>query len=319
MSCIKIKFENFWPTFDINDNKFLSALRSQHDVNVLGPDSSDKPDILFYSRCGRPKHFEYDCLKIYYTGENDVPDFNECDYAISFYDIDINGRSLRYPLYMMYEYNLCLNPKSLTDSEALDRGFCSLLMRNHTNCDPMRLKIIDAVESYKPITYGGPFRNNIGGNVVEKLPFISKFRFNLALENTIVEGYVTEKLLEALAARTVPIYWGSDAAARDFNPNAFINVNDYDSIDSLIRNLASIDSDNSRYLSYLRAPIFNSDGPIDFDSRLADFLCRIADNPRKRIPSYGEARVLRTRNKYLSSLWSNSFTRTCSKLLSLLT
>lgn len=316
MSSLKIKFENFWPDFDCHNNKFVSALRTAHDIEVLGPGSTESPDILFYSRCGRPRHYDYDCLKIYYTGENDVPDFNECDYAISFYNIDIDGRSLRYPLYMLYEYDMCLRPRQIADEDAVNRGFCTLLMRNSVNCDPMRLKIIDAVDAYKPITYGGPFRNNTGGPVDEKIPFISAYKFNLALENSKIEGYVTEKLLEALAARTVPVYWGSETAARDFNPDAFINAGDYESVDSLVRDLALIDSDNARYLSYLRAPIFGADGPIDFDSRLADFLCGIASDPRRRIVGYGESKTIRTRNRCLSPLWYNRLTRFGSRLLS---
>lgn len=316
MSSIKVKYENFWPGFDIYDNKFVNALRTKHDVTVVSNDSKEAPDILIYSRCGRPKHHQYDCMKIYYTGENDVPDFNECDYAISFYDMDINGRSLRYPIYMLYEYEMCLHPKTISDDEALNRGFCTLLMRNSANCDPTRLKIIDAVDAYKPITYGGPFRNNTGGCVDEKIPFISNYKFNLALENSKVEGYVTEKLLEPLAARTVPIYWGAEAATQEFNPDAFINVSDYDTLDSLIKNIALIDSDNARYLSYLHAPIFRADGPIDFDARLADFLCKIASDPRRRIAEYGEARNLRIRNKYLTPIWFNRIARMGSKLIS---
>lgn len=316
MSSIKIKFVNFWPTFDINNNKFLKALRTRHDVQVLDTASTDSPDILFYSRCGVPKHYDYDCLKIYYTGENDVPNFNECDYGISFYDIEFNGRSLRYPLYMLYEYEMCLNPTPISNEKALQRGFCTLLMRNSTNCDPIRLKIIDAIESYKPIAYGGPFRNNVGGLVEEKIPFIAEYKFNLALENSKIEGYVTEKILEPLAARTVPIYWGSDVASKDFNPDAFINANDYHNIDSLVQDIALIDSDSTRYLSYLKAPIFGSDGPIDFDGLLAEFLCKIADDPHRRIVKYGEAKTLNIRNKYLTPLWSNRITQKLSKLIS---
>ena len=316
MSDISIKFVNFWPTFDIHDNKFVKALNSRHNVTVIPVESSDTPDILFYSRCGVPVHYDYDCVKVYFTGENDVPDFNECDYALSFHDIDFNGHSLRYPLYMLYEYGQCFNPPALTDRQALDRGFCSLLMRNSNNCDPRRLEIINAVDAYRPIAYGGPFRNNVGGPVEEKIPFIAKYKFNLALENTDIEGYVTEKLLEALAAATVPVYWGPTAAAIDFNPDAYINVNDYNSLDSMIADLAAIDADPGRYLSILRAPNFGADGPIDFDGRLADFLCVIADNPVRRVARYGETAMLHRRNRLTGPLWARRTSRAGLRVMS---
>lgn len=76
---ITVKFVDFWPSFDENDNKFLAALRSGMDAEVIPSSSPEIPDLLFYSQFGM-RHLEYESsVKIYYTGENDVPDFNECD------------------------------------------------------------------------------------------------------------------------------------------------------------------------------------------------------------------------------------------------
>lgn len=317
MNDISIKFIGFWPTFDPENNKFTDALRTKRRVSVLPPGSNDKPDILFYTCMGdNATHFCYaDSIKIYFTGENDVPDFNECDYAISFYDIDFCGRSLRYPLYNLYETDLLQSPPVPTDAEALGRDFCSLLMRNSKNCDPMRLKIIDAVDAYHPIAYGGPYRNNTGGPVAEKIPFIARYKFNLALENSLAPGYVTEKLLEPLAAATVPLYWGCDEAAADFNPDAFVNIRDYDSIDSFIGALSRIDHDPEAYLAILRAPNLRGDCGLDFDSRLADFLNRIADNPRKFVVGHGMMRNFNDRNRVCKKLWDNKILNKAARFI----
>ena len=292
---VKIKFVDFWPSFDCENNKFADALRLRHDVEVLPRDGDDVPDILFYSRCGCGEHLKYDCVKVYFTGENDFPDFNECDYALLFYNCVLGDRHMRYPLYMLYETGGALSPPALSDKEALGRGFCSVVMRNSSNCDPMRLRIIDAVESYRPLAYGGPYRNNTGGPVAEKIPFIGGYKFNLALENSMVNGYVTEKLLEPLAAATVPVYWGSRQACRDFNPDAFINVGDYDSTDSLVEAIRRIDNDDEEYLRILRAPNFKDQEPVDFDSRLADFLDNIVCGMKRYRVRFGEMAVLHER------------------------
>lgn len=313
---IKIKFVSFWPTFNPENNKFTNALKLRHDIEVLSSDSKDTPDILFYSRCGYSEHLKYDCLKIYFTGENDFPDFNECDYAISFYDLKFGNRHMRYPLYMFYETDKALQPEFISDEQAVDRGFCSLLMRNFYNCDRKRIEIIDAIQSYKPIAYGGPFRNNVGGLVAEKIPFISKYKFNLALENSYVDGYVTEKLLEPLAASTVPIYWGSDYSKKDFNPDSFINVNDYNSLDSLLKDLKRIDENSSDYLKILRAPNFKKQSLEDFDSHLVDFLDNIAVNMKRHIIKYGEMNVLHNQKKYFMPITNNKILLKISKIMS---
>lgn len=307
MEDISVKFVDFWRSLNHVDNKFTRALSSRFNVRVLAPDSSEKPDLLFYSVFG-VEHYKYeDCVKIYFTGENDVPDFNECDYAMSFHHIDFDGRHLRYPLYMMYEISEAVSPAGLTDSEAFARGFCSLLMRNSAECAPMRLRIIDAVENYRPITYGGPFRNNIGSPVPIdcKIEFIAGYKFNLALENSSLPGYVTEKIVEPFAAPTVPIYWGAPDVNRDFNPRAFINVSDYATLDSFIRDLDTIDKNPERYLEILRAPRLNGDNGLDFDERLAEFLCKIAEQRSIRRTGFAQARANYRRNRILRTLAKN--------------
>ncbi len=307
MKEITIKFVDFWKSFNHGKNVFVDALSAKFKVKVLDGSSKEKPDLLFYSLFGN-EHYKYqDTVKIYFSGENDVPDFNECDYALSHNRMDFNGRHLRYPLYMTYEIEDALNPRMIADSQALERGFCSLLMSNSTDCARRRLEIIDAVESYKPIAYGGPYRNNIGGRVPVdgKIEFISHYKFNLALENSALEGYVTEKVVEPFAASTVPIYWGAPDVSEDFNPQAYIDVSDYVNKESFLRDLKEIDTDPERYLSILRAPKLAADSHITFNEQLSDFLCGIVDNPRVRRPSNAMSKVFYRRNRILRTAMGN--------------
>lgn len=315
---ITVKFVDFWKGFDANNNKLLSALRAGNDVTVLPCDSEVEPDLLIYSRDGY-KHLRYEnSIKIYYTGENDVPDFNECDYAISFHHIDFGPRHLRYPLYMMYGYEgLSTDSGKQPSDAAFDRPFCSFLMRNYYLCDPRRIEIVDAVDAYRPIAYGGPWRNNVGGPVDDKLAFISGYKFNLALENSLVSGYITEKLLEPLLAGTVPVYWGADDVTADFNSDSFIRVRDYDNMDSFISGLKRIDGDRKEYMSILSAPKLNVDKNIDFDSRLESFFSAIVEHRRRYVTRYGEAGLYHDRRKLLAPfLRQRSFFR-LAKLVNL--
>lgn len=311
---VSIKFVDFWSTFNALDNKIVEALSCGRQVSVIPADSDEVPDILFYSRYGF-SHYKYDCCKIYFSGENDFPNLNECDYSISFYPYDCGGRNLRYPLYMLYETEEAANPPRLDDNTALGRGFCSLVMRNNTNCDPLRIRIIDRISEIEPLAYGGSFRNNQGGCVDNKIEFISRFRYNLALENSIMPGYVTEKLLEPYAAATVPIYWGDSAATRDFNPESFINVNDFDSLDSLARHIRRLNDNPAEYLRILRAPSNIGENVARLDSQLCEFLGRIADNPARRIAPYGEIHILEERNSMILPLSADKNSRRLLKII----
>ncbi len=318
-SHITIKFVNFWPSLNPEDNKFTNILRIHHNVTVLDSQSDEVPDILFYSRCDGFEHYKYDCLKVYYSGENDFPNLNECDYAITHYPYSCGSRNLRYPLFMLFEQApLAINPAPITDSEALGRQFCSVVMSNAANCHPKRLKIINAVDNYKPVAFGGAYRNNVGGRVDDKHQFISRYKFNLALENTIVDGYVTEKIMEPLAANTVPIYWGCDLAKRDFNPDAFINVEDYDSIESFISALKRIDHDPAEYLAMLRAANGLSATAAQLDESLLKFLDNIADTRKRHVTKYAEIGDINTRNSILYPLTLNRHIYRAAKFLSLL-
>ena len=289
---VTIKFVDFWPGFNENNNYFTRLLSSKYKVTVIPTKSKEVPQLLFFSAFG-DKHLDYDCLKIYYTGENDVPDFNECDYAISFHDIDFGGRHFRLPLYVTYpEYEAM---KSLTYDVYRDfyvRDFCSVVVSNIGTSDDTRARIINTVRGYKEIASGGRWNNNVGGAVPDKQSFVEKYRFNLAFENSKVPGYVTEKIVQAFAAHTIPIYWGSGDVSREFNKDAFIDVSDYDSSESLLRAIATIDSDRDRYMKMLTAPKFVGEKYIDWDARMFDFLENIITHLERRMQYEGYARNL---------------------------
>ncbi|WP_296736121.1 glycosyltransferase family 10 fucosyltransferase [Mesorhizobium sp.] len=57
-----------------------------------------------------------------------------------------------------------------------------------------------------------------------KLETISRYRFCLALENSIAPDYVTEKMFEPLAAGTVPVYLGAPNVAEFVPDNCYIDA-----------------------------------------------------------------------------------------------
>ena len=75
----------FGPNFQFEDNYFYHLLSSEYDVQV----TPNNPDLLFHSvDYLKKKEFREfqntNTKKIFYTGENTIPDFNKTDYSFSF-------------------------------------------------------------------------------------------------------------------------------------------------------------------------------------------------------------------------------------------
>jgi hypothetical protein len=249
---LKINFSDFWVGFKPEYNWFYLLLKKYFQVEL-----SDKPDVLIYSVYGN-YHLSYNCLKIFYTGENVRPDFNFCDYALSFDFLD-NPRHLRLPLYAaiygMDPSNL-LNDK-LTDIEQfLDKKkeFCAMVVSQSNS--QKRIDFFNKLSKYKKVHSGGKLLNNIGGPVKDKLEFISDFKFTFAFENTSHPGYVTEKIYEPMFVNSIPIYWGSPVIHLDFNIKSFVNYHDYNNDEEVIERIVELDQDKYKMADLLKETWF---------------------------------------------------------------
>lgn len=252
---IKIKFTDFWDVFDEQDNFITKALCNNFDYEI-----SDEPDFVFCSLFGR-RHLKYRCAKIFFTGENILPDFNLVDYGMGFQEISFYDRYLRLPLYVLYPEvcEMALHKHMNSDEYYLkNRKFCNFVISNAIS-DPARDKMIDVLSTYKQVDSGGRYRNNVGGPVPDKVEFQKGYKFTMAFENTSSRGYTTEKVMEAFASGTVPIYWGNPDIAKEFNPKAFINCHDFASFEDVLEEIKRIDADDELYLSMVKAPIVIDD------------------------------------------------------------
>lgn len=243
------------------------------------------PQYLFYSVFGS-EHIKYDCVRIFYTGENITPNFNICDYAIGFDHISFLDRYLRYPLYLFYEQDTAkaMNKHNNIDLSILQSKtrFCNFIVSNG-NADPVRESVFRALSAFKKVDSGGKYLNNIGSPIADKFAFQSECRFSLCFENSSTPGYVTEKLIQAAAAQTIPIYWGDTQADKEIcnggggiNKKAIINAHNFPTIESLIAHIKTIESDTNTQLAILKEPLFLDPNHIEyFESKLQDFLLHI--------------------------------------------
>ena len=282
MRKIRIDFCDFWPGFCKTDNFFWHALKKRFDVELHA-----QPDFLIYSNRESHLHRVHNCVKIYFAVESFLPLWSECDYALTCHYLD-DSRHLRLPLYVLYGA-----PERLIrhgeDAETLlreKRKFCSFIVSNGGKRKTQkRVDFFHRLSRYQRVDSAGRYLNNIGGPLVggtaEKIAFLRQYKFNIAFENGSTPGYTTEKLVEAMPARTVPIYWGSPRVAEEFNPRSFLNYHDYSDEDELIEKIIELDRDEKKYLEWFHQPYFRDDRPNEFynEDRLLDFFERIFSTP----------------------------------------
>ena len=101
-----------------------------------------------------------------------------------------------------------------------------------------------------PVTNMGTIKTSREKRSKEEESF-RKYKFHLALENSICDDYVTEKLYFALARGQVPIYLGAPNIL-DYAPaeDSFINALDFPSAEALSEYLSLLDSDDDLYMKY---------------------------------------------------------------------
>lgn len=268
---MKISFIDFWPGFDSKNNFLYFLLREIYEnIEITSPSYSD---IIFYS-CFGNNHLKYKQKKIFYTGENIRPNYNECDYSLSFDINEYGGKNIRLPLWYFYiswfngiNYS---NPKfTLPINEIEDNffirkekiKFCSTVYSNESK---YRKEFFDILSLYKKIDgYGRPFNNWTSGED-KKYEIISNYKFNICFENSDYPGYHTEKLLQAKTAGCIPIYWGSETVVKDFNQKCFINLKDFnENLKDLSEYIKEIDNDDTLYKKIKKEPLFLTPPSLD--------------------------------------------------------
>lgn len=261
MKKIKIGFTD---THDHLAAFFNHVLGMRFDVEIV---KEDTPDFLIFGdrNFGNDNlNFDRDKVtKIFYTGENQRPEDYDCDYAITF-DHNYSPWHYRLPLWVIYLWALKHVHKSEYDKNSILKNnvkpktdFCSFVVKN---ANPQERKnFYHKLSEYKKIDSGGDLFKNVEGKLdgeVAKIDFLSSRKFNLCFESYSHPGYVTEKILHAFLAGTVPIYWGSETVEADFNPKAFINVHNFKDFDDAIDYIKKVDENDDFYEWTVNQPKF---------------------------------------------------------------
>jgi hypothetical protein len=250
---IKIDFSDFWGGFDKTNNYFYNLLKDEFEIEI-----SNNPDYLFFSIFGN-NHKNYNCVKIFYTGENVAPPIGYCQYSFSFDYLD-DIRNYRLPHYLLYDGYYELTRPKIIEESMVKRKFCNFVASNG-NCQERNQFVIE-LSKYKKVDSGGRWMNNIGYAVPDKSKFQSEYKFSISFENNAYRpqfpGYTTEKIMQPMTVNSVPIYWGNPFIGKEFNTKSFINFYDFNSFEKMIDHIIYIDNNDDKYLEILKTDWFEN-------------------------------------------------------------
>ncbi|MFT5824258.1 MAG: hypothetical protein ACI8ZM_005524 [Crocinitomix sp.] len=294
---------------------FLKILSTRFDILI----DETNPDYIFHET-----HLidvlSFSGVRIAFAAENVRIDFNISDYGIGFDHLEFKDRYLRFPLYLLYTEatRLAENRPALIKSEKatdwFDRKFCNFLVSNGVATE-FRAQFFNALSKAKQVDSGGGFMNNVGGKISDKYAWQEEYKFSLCFENSSTSGYLTEKLIQAYASNTVPIYWGDpDAFGKLANGKSGINSKaviwvDKSNMKQSIDHILEVDSDEDLYIAYLNEPLFlEEDHAAILTNKLADFLFSIFSQERDKAfrRGFGLARMrIENRTKARSSIYTS--------------
>jgi len=266
----KVCIVNFWDGAfegDFFDFFFRTAFNGVD--YVLNPHEAD---VVISSVFG---HTQTDPKKtIMYIGENIRPNFINYGHSLSFDHDDYGGRNFRLPLWWSrlawdgfeqkprkpnahnHGYEQLLDIKSLMQPRKLDMSikdkFCAMIAGNP---EGLRVNLFNALSQYKQVDgYGLMFGNSLRKSKFAVLP---EYKFCLCPENSIYDGYVTEKLIDAYAGLTVPLYSGDISVNEDFNRKAFINYQDFKRTEIFLHDISWFDREFGLYKDMYEQPLLN--------------------------------------------------------------
>lgn len=259
-------FERLLKRYNIESREFYRTNEDGADVlfiSVFGHLQSDKKEKYKNTR------------KVFYTGENTITKYNkginrDCDLNLTF-STTTECNNIRFPVWILNlitdipfrknedffkkDYFIELSKLILTPKNT--NKFCCYVASRHMN---FRQDFLKKICNYKKVDSAGGAYNNYGSikpGCQAKTNFQKDYKFAMAFENRVADGYTTEKILHAYMSNCIPIYWGNDNVELDFNKETMICVRDYGSVEQAIEYIKKVDNDEELYNSYMNKPIFS--------------------------------------------------------------
>lgn len=251
-------------------------------------------------------HINNSSFKIFYTIENvhvrtsfwekyedHLLEKKTIDLSLGF-DYLIHEKYLRFPYWLMTtfkpddDYNSIKKTCDQLNRHIIDlknrNNFCSFICRKDYFGD--RKIIYDQINKIERIDCDGQFLHN--NDMLkerfndDKREFLKSYRFNLCPENTNHQGYVTEKIFDAIHSGCIPIYWGSENSPEPdiLNHNAILFYDMRGNNNLLLTKLKALNQDHSLYKDFAEQNRLKDEAPEiiyeyfnKLDKKLREIIC----------------------------------------------
>ena len=272
-------------------NLIIEDIKENFEVEI----TKENPDYMIFSVFGceylLPKYNS--SIKIAFFTENQIPDLTEADYALGFGHLNHLDRYFSYPYiaFLLHLKNRTEKDFKAARDKVLNspkrQKFCGAVISNPIG---FRFKFIKILNKYKKIDNGGRHHNTVGGAVKIKREFLEQYKFSIAMENSEADGYASEKIIDALWAGTIPIFYGDYMIDEYINPKCYILIRDNYEINEKIEYIKKIDNDDNLYRSMLKEKVFIDDFFVDnIENERKKFLLHIFEQKKefaKRVDKY---------------------------------
>lgn len=265
----RIEVVNFWPS-QTSCELWLYQFFLARLADVI---LADNP-LLLASVFGPRSYIEKSPskIKVFFTGEN-VERFPKYkDHCLEITDLSLGFEYLphpnysRFPLWLFFMFPPASTQRNVqaeldrimlairSDNPA-GKNFCSLICSHDKSGN--RIKLMHALSAIDRVDSAGRFRNNTPLLKEQfndcKLSFLRNYKFNICPENTNKEGYVTEKIFEAIKSGCIPVYWGSNNNPEPdiLNNTAILFYDGSGSIKGLQENVAALHHDPKLYREFM--------------------------------------------------------------------
>jgi hypothetical protein len=272
----KICVVNFWE--GAFDGDFFDFFFRACFPDLTYTDSPHDADLVVTSVFGNV--YTDPAKTLAFIGENIRPSFVGYGHSLSFDYDTYGGRNFRLPLWYArlawdgfeqkrrqdnhnnHGYEQLIPIKRLTQRRPLDiKGkdkFCALIANNP---EGLRINLYHSISQYKQVDgYGNMFRNPLRKS---KFAILPEYKFCLCPENSIYDGYITEKLIDAYAGLTVPLYSGDISVDSDFNPLAFLNYQNAKDMDWFVESISFFDKNLDTYQHIYEQPLLLEEPKLD--------------------------------------------------------
>lgn len=266
---------------DFKNNGFYILIKEKYipDLEV----SFYNPDIELFGPVGKRSVVNKSTakIKLFHTGEctsknainkmwREYSDncVNDVDLSMAFTRLDENKNKnyVRLPIWILSHFGYFLNDnltkddiakkvKEINDIKYKKIKFASLIASHDKT--HIRKEIHNEVMKISDIFCPGKFLHNddtLKTNFNnDKIEYLKDFKFNICPENTISDGYITEKLFDAFISGCIPIYSGDKLIEPDIvNKNAILFWNRGENNKEIIKDISILNKSDKFYESFLK-------------------------------------------------------------------